>query len=181
MSITLIQPAVLPATPLSELKAYLRIDSADDDALLSALLRAALGQAEDFTGLVLLASGWRENIVATQYVSLTKNPFMGVLAVSLVDMNAIITPISIASILVGLNDHDAGTLALPTAPPATSRLSIDYTAGLATDWNTLAEPLRLGIMRQAVHLYSHRDDPQTGGLALAASALWRPYKRLRLV
>ncbi len=181
MTMTLIQPAVLPVTLLSEVKAYLRIDTPDDDALLSGLLRAALGQAEDFTGLVLLSSTWRENKLAVQTILAGKSPFGALLAVTLVDVLGAATLIPLPSVQVTTNTNDEGILALASAPPALSRITIDYTAGMASDWNGLAEPLRLGILRQAVHLYSHRDDQQTAGLALAASALWRPYKRLRLV
>ncbi len=180
MTMTLIQPAVLPATLLSELKAYLRIDTADDDALLSGLLRAALAQAEDFTGLVLLSSVWRENRVALQTIALGKAPFISLVALTLLDPLGVTTAVALPTVQVSTDMNDEATVKLAVAPLPLSRITLDYIAGMASDWNGLAEALRLGIIRQAVHLYSHRDEPQTAGLALAASALWRPYKRLRL-
>jgi uncharacterized phiE125 gp8 family phage protein len=51
---------------------------------------------------------------------------------------------------------------------------------MATDPNGLPEALRHGIVRLAAHLYSHRDEAEQAGPPAAVTALWRPWRRLRL-
>jgi hypothetical protein len=53
-------------------------------------------------------------------------------------------------------------------------------AGKAADWNGIQEPLRQGIVRMAAHLYTHRDGEDGRGPPAAVTALWLPYRRLRL-
>jgi uncharacterized phiE125 gp8 family phage protein len=52
-------------------------------------------------------------------------------------------------------------------------------AGMSIDQNGVPEPLRQGILRLIAHLFATRDG--TGGEPPAAvTALWRPYRRMRL-
>ena len=60
------------------------------------------------------------------------------------------------------------------------RVRVSYQAGMAADPNGLPEALRHGIVRLAAHLYTHRDRPEGSGLPAAVTALWRPWRRLRL-
>ena len=57
---------------------------------------------------------------------------------------------------------------------------VRYGAGRAHDWNGVPEPLRHGIVRMAAHLYTHRDGEDGGAPPAAVTALWLPYRRLRL-
>jgi uncharacterized phiE125 gp8 family phage protein len=57
---------------------------------------------------------------------------------------------------------------------------VHYRAGLAAGWNGVAEPLRQGVVRMAAHLYAHRDAADGRGPPAAVTALWLPYRRLRL-
>jgi hypothetical protein len=43
-----------------------------------------------------------------------------------------------------------------------------------------AHPLRQGVVRLAAHLYAERDGPELGGPPAAVTALWRPWRRMRL-
>ena len=59
------------------------------------------------------------------------------------------------------------------------RLLVSGTAGLASEPNGVPEPLRQGILRLIAHLFATRDG--SGGEPPAAvTALWRPYRRMRL-
>lgn len=181
MTLILTQPAVISAAPLAEIKSYLRLETADEDAMLAALFRTALALAEDFLGEILLTSSWREVRSGVLTFTLQQAPFQSLTTLSLTDSSGTVTLIDPRTVILQLTDHDEAMLSLPTMPQDRSRLTIDYVAGLATEWNGLPEPIRLGILRQTVHLFAHRDDPADAGIALAATALWRPYKRLRLV
>jgi hypothetical protein len=59
------------------------------------------------------------------------------------------------------------------------RLAVEYQAGMAADLNGVAEPLRQGIMRLAAEHFVARGDEGAAPPAVV-SALWRPWRRMRL-
>ena len=62
---------------------------------------------------------------------------------------------------------------------ACRRVRASGTAGMAVGENEVPEPIRQGILRLVAYLFSARDG--AGGEPPAAvSALWRPYRRLRI-
>ena len=67
-----------------------------------------------------------------------------------------------------------------TAARSEARVKVTYVAGLATDGNDVPEALRQGIVRLAVHSYARRDAAEPGAPPAAVTALWRPWRRLRL-
>jgi uncharacterized phiE125 gp8 family phage protein len=60
------------------------------------------------------------------------------------------------------------------------RVRVRYRAGLASGWNQVPEPLRQGVVRMAAHLYAQRSGPGDGPPPASVTALWLPYRRLRL-
>ncbi len=59
------------------------------------------------------------------------------------------------------------------------RLRISGIAGIADGPNQVPEPVRQGILRLVSHLFSCRDG-DGGEPPAAVTALWRPYRRIRL-
>jgi uncharacterized phiE125 gp8 family phage protein len=59
-------------------------------------------------------------------------------------------------------------------------MRVGYSAGIAEEWSGVPEPLRQGIVRLAAHLYTHRDSADDAGPPAVVTALWRPYRRMRL-
>lgn len=57
-------------------------------------------------------------------------------------------------------------------------LEVHLTAGLADDWASLPDALRQGIVRLTAHLFAERD---MGEPPAIVAALWRPYRRMRLI
>jgi hypothetical protein len=56
---------------------------------------------------------------------------------------------------------------------------VSGTAGIADDENSVPEPIRQGVLRLVAHLFMSRDG-EGGQPPAAVTALWRPYRRLRL-
>jgi uncharacterized phiE125 gp8 family phage protein len=52
-------------------------------------------------------------------------------------------------------------------------------AGIAEDENGVPEPIRQGVLKLVAHLFAARDS-EGGEPPAAVTALWRPYRRLRL-
>lgn len=57
-SLTLITPPAVEPVTLAEVKTYLRLSGADDDALLTGMIKSARQQAENMAGRVLVESVW---------------------------------------------------------------------------------------------------------------------------
>ena len=53
------------------------------------------------------------------------------------------------------------------------------TAGIADCEKGVPEPIRLGVLRLVAHLFTVRDG-EGGEPPAAVTALWRPYRRMRL-
>ena len=60
------------------------------------------------------------------------------------------------------------------------RLRVSYRAGMAADPNGVPEALRHGIVRLAAHIICDAAGPGDAGPPAAVTALWRPWRRLRL-
>ena len=166
----------LPA-PLAELKALLRIGTGEEDALLAGLLRAAADMCEAFTGRALLTRAVDETMRASRAWSrLGAAPVAAIEAVALIGTDGAATPLGAGDYAVDIDAAGEGwvRLLLGIEP---KRVRISYRAGMAGDPNGLPEALRHGIVRFAAYLYTHRDreDPPA-----AVTALWRPWRRLRL-
>jgi uncharacterized phiE125 gp8 family phage protein len=66
-------------------------------------------------------------------------------------------------------------------PGLAKRVDVTFTAGIAADWGGLPETIRHGIIRLAAHLHAVRDAPEDVGPPAIVAALWRPWRRMRLI
>jgi len=58
-------------------------------------------------------------------------------------------------------------------------VKVGGTAGMADDQNGVPEPIRQGVLRLVAHLFADRDGEGAAPPA-SVTALWRPYRRMRL-
>ena len=164
-----------PIVSLAEIKAYLRIDGDEEDALLAAMLRTASGLCEAFTGQVLLTEARSATIaIDGEWHRLPPTPVRRVNAAWWIGDDGAETPVAFDSQI----DWAGDAWVRIAGDPGRARVSV--TSGIADDWNGLAEALRQGIVRLAAHLYAHRDAADDAGPPAAVAALWRPWRRMRL-
>lgn len=174
-------PIVLGAAALGEAKSYLRIVSSDEDALVARLMAGAAELCEQFTGQTLVARSFTETLAASAaWTRLGATPVRAIIALEAVPP----PPQAAYAVAAGgwASDIDAngdGWVRVMDAGAAAARIRASYQAGLAADWTGLPEALRQGIVRLAAHLYTHRDDEGAPPPA-AVTALWRPWRRMRL-
>jgi uncharacterized phiE125 gp8 family phage protein len=167
--------------PLAELKALLRIGTSEEDASLAALLRAAADTCEAFTGRALLSRPIDEMVTASRrWTRLGAAPVTAIEAAALIGADGSATALAAGDYAIDIDAAGEGwvRLLLGIEP---KRLRISYRAGMATDPNGLPEALRYGIVRLAAHFYAHRREAEDTGPPAAIAALWRPWRRLRLV
>ena len=166
-----------PAASMAELKAYLRIENADEDGVLYGLLRGATGLCEQFIGQWLIRRGAHETVPADgRWHRLTARPVAAIGTVAAMDDIGGVTPLPVDAYGI---DIDASGDGWVRATRPGDRLVVDYQAGMAAEMDGLAEPLRQGIVRLAAAHFLARGSESAAPPAVV-SALWRPWRRMRL-
>ena len=166
--------------PVEEVKAFLRIAGSDEDALVAGLVRTATELCEAFTRRALIEREIGETIPARPAWSrLGHTPVRAILEVSGVDAGGAAMLLPSGDYAVDIDAAGDGWVRI-TGGGSAGRVLVRYRAGLAGDWNGVPEPLRHGVVRMAAHLYTHRDLEGGAGPPAAVTALWLPYRRLRL-
>lgn len=180
MKRAIIEPAVLAATALDELKQWLAISTLYEDAMLAALLRASLDLCEGFTGTMPLESLSEEVLTASrEWQCLGVRPVQAITGVEAIPATGPRYALPGEAYAIDLGDDGSGMVRL-TRPVSASRIAVRFTAGLAPAWDSLPESLRHGIIRLAAHHYRERDNTPAMTPPAAVAALWRPWRRMRL-
>ena len=143
------------AVPIDEVKAFLRLATSEEDALIAGFVRSASAACEAFTGLALVARDVRETVVPGAWRRLGAAPVQTIEAVATVALDGSETMLAPDTYRIDIDAAGDGWVRVPSAE---RRASVRYTAGLAGDWNGLPEPLRQGIVRLAAHLYAERSE-----------------------
>jgi uncharacterized phiE125 gp8 family phage protein len=176
----------VPAEALVQAKALLRAGDAGEDALIEALLASAAALCERFTGQAVFARGFRETVggeVGSARRShgwrrLARTPVRSIATVEAIGTDGAATPLAPADYAIDIDSNGDGWFR--TAQPR-ERMRISFEAGLAAGWEDVPEALRQGILRLAAHLYTFRTDAGAQAEPPAAvTALWRPWRRLRI-
>lgn len=163
---------------VAQAKAYLRIETAEEDALIAGLIATATALCESFTGAVPIVREIAESVPATGcWTRLLAAPVRAITAVETVAEDGTVSALAIGSYAI---DIDAGGRGWVRATATERRVRVRFRAGLAEDWATLPDGLRQGIVRLAGHLHAHRDLADDSGPPAAVAALWRPWRRMRL-
>ncbi|MFN2472793.1 MAG: hypothetical protein ABR588_02560 [Sphingomicrobium sp.] len=173
-----------PALSLSEVQAFVRVETGEEEALLAGLVRTASALCEAFVNQVVIVRGFSEELSpsgAWQRLSLAPvRSIEGVEAVA-ADGSAAALPSSAYTIDIDAQG-DGWVRVLDTG--RVGRVRVNATAGIASGTNEVPEPLRHGILRLVGHLFASRDGGGVGGPGgeppAAVTALWRPYRRMRL-
>ena len=101
----------------------------------------------------------------------------GITDVAMVDANGTATPLTSDAYTVDIDFAGDGWVRL--AQGAGCRVRVSGTAGIADGENGVPEPIRQGVLRLVAHLFTARDG-EGGEPPAAVTALWRPYRRMRL-
>jgi uncharacterized phiE125 gp8 family phage protein len=175
---------VLPVDALAEAKALLRAGDSGEDALIAAIATGAAALCERFTGQVLIARSFRQLLDRPHpgrepgWRRLARTPVRTIGPVETLGADGTATALAVPDYAVDIDANGDGWV---RAGRAAGRLRVGYEAGLAADWAGIPAPLRQGILRLAAHLYTFRADAEAQGAPPAAvTALWRPWRRLRL-
>ncbi len=172
--------SVAPApVAVAEVKALLRIATSEEDALIAGFVRSAAASCEAFTGRALIVREARETVAANGvWTRLAAAPVRSIDAVAALAADGGELALGAQDYAIDVDAAGEGWVRVPWRGTS-GRAIVTFSAGLATDWNGVPEPLRQGIARLAAHLYAARGENEAPPPASVA-ALWRPWRRLRL-
>lgn len=166
------------AVSMAEAQAYARVETGEEEALLAGLVRTSSALCESFTGQVLVARSFEEVLPGgSQWQRLALTPVRAIEEVALLaaDGSPIVLPVG--EFEMDIDSRGDGWVRASTS--GKGKLRVRGQAGMAVEPNGVPEPLRQGILRLIAHLFATRDG--AGGEPPAAvTALWRPYRRMRL-
>jgi uncharacterized phiE125 gp8 family phage protein len=170
---------VQPIVTMSEAQAYVRIETGEEEALLAGLIRTASGICEAFMNQVVVARDFEVDLPASRsWARLPITPVRAMTTVAEVNVDGSVGALPSSGFTIDVDYAGDGWVRLEQAAAA-SRIRVTGRAGMADDENGVPEPIRQGVLRLVAHLFTSRDGTD-GEPPAAVTALWRPYRRMRL-
>ena len=168
-----------PPVSLAEAQAYVRVETGEEEAVLAGLLRTASLMCEQFIGQALVARAFDETLRASgQWQRLGLTPVRSIDGLSMVAVDQSETPLAAEDYAIDVDASGDGWVRLLRGGD-NGVVKVQAVAGMASDGNGVPEPLRQGIIRLTAYLFNARDG-DGGEPPAAVTALWRPYRRMRL-
>ena len=184
-SLLLTAPAIEPLS-LAEAKAFLRVETGDDDDVISALIAGSRIHVEAQTRRALITQSWRLSFDAWPRdgrLTVLPAPLQALAATRVYDFDNNAQALDTAAFVL-----DRGASALIFAPwalPAPGRVAagieLDVTTGFGDAAIDVPEPLRQAIRLLVAHWYENRGLVGSGAvLPQTVAALLAPYRMLSL-
>lgn len=180
------EPVTEPVS-LEEAKAHLRVDGADDDALLGRLITAARRAAEQLTGRAFITQTWDLYLdVAPSFaLKLPRPPLQSAIVTTYGDDDQAVV-FDASSYLVD-TVCDPGRLVPKTNWPTGLRVANGFQVRFVAGYGAAADvpdDIKQGILLLVGHLYENREavvvGTISGELPLGVKELLQPYRLLRV-
>lgn len=162
------------ALAVAAVKAMLRVQLTDEDALIAAFAESALGLCEQFIGQIAIRRTLRQPIpVRAGWQRLGAGPVRAIAGVETLGGVAL----AVAAYAIDVDAAGDGWVRVGDAGGDAQVVAV-FEAGLAAGWNDLPAPLRQGVVLLAAYLFDERD--ASSAPPAAVTALWRPFRRMAL-
>lgn len=171
-------PVAAIAEAVAAARALLRLTGDDEAALLAAQAAAAIGVAEAFVGQPLIVRGMEDVLTATgAWQPLAASPVRSIQGVTVLPVDGAPSVLAVGGYAVDIDAGGCGWVRM-TGVTAARRVAVQYSAGLASDWAGVPAPIAQGVALLIAHLF---EDRAGAAPPAAVAALWRPWRRLRLM
>jgi len=183
MSLQLTTPPSLEPVTLEDAKAHLKLDTADDDALIERLIAAARARAEWHTGRAFVTQSWMLwSDCWAERVEIPLPPLQAVTSVTVFAPDGAATAVDPSAYTVDGASQPARIAfhcIAPIALRAINAVAIAFDAGYGATADDVPAPVREAILEIVAELYVHRGDgPEE--ISLSAQALLAPYRIFNL-
>lgn len=190
MALTLIAGPLMEPVTLAQAKAHLRVDTMEEDILISSLILTSRLHIEAALGLALITQTWQLTLndwPKGNAIPLPLHPVSAVVAVRTIDAGGTVTTLAPSAAILdqGPPARVVNTSQLwPSVPAAANGIAVTFTAGFGPAAEDVPQPVRQALLLLVAHWYEHRDpveigEPQTA-IPKAVSDLLMPYRRPRL-
>ncbi len=176
-------PAVEPIT-LDEAKLHLRVDSADDNALITALITTARQLAEKETHRVFITQTWEMYLdYAPVEIDIPKPPLQATgLSIKVIDEAGTETIVSATLYDIDASDNSPGRVRLRSGCAWPSHRGfasfvIEFKAGYGLAATDIPEALKQGILQLLSYLYDNRGAEE---IPKGIKAMFWPFKILSI-
>jgi uncharacterized phiE125 gp8 family phage protein len=177
----IVQPPVLDGAALAELKHWLGISRPNDDAALTGLLETSVTICEAFTGQAPLRQTVEEVIpIAAGWQELVSRPVQDLTGAALIGSDGTRETLAVPSDTLDVRIGGKACVQL-LRPLEGHGLALELVVGIAAQWEGLPAPLRQGVIRLAAHHYRDREGKASAVPPASVTALWRPWREVRLV
>jgi uncharacterized phiE125 gp8 family phage protein len=181
----LVGPATEPAS-VAELRDWLKIDAADEDAILASLLKTARVTLEGWTRRAFVSQTWRFTYSGSSMdgpIRLPLGPLVSVAALRLYDEAGVETSVSSDAVeLLPDDQRPAIRLVDQTLAAGARRAAADVVVGYGASAADTPAPLRQAILMLATCWHARRGDHAEFDLSVpkAVTRLVGPYRRMGL-
>ena len=191
MSLKLITGPTLEPITLTETKDHLRVDSTDDDALISALITAVrqnIDGRDGWLGRALMPQTWDyalDTFPADAYLELPLAPVQSITSITYTDTDGAAQTFGSGNYALGADldwsprvnlGYDKSWPSTRTIPDA---VTVRFVAGYANAASVPA-PIKAALLMMIGHLYEHREsvaDKDLSEVPMAVHSLLMPYRR----
>lgn len=186
-SILLTAPAVEPLS-LAEAKAFLRVETAADDDVITALIASARIHVEAQTRRALIAQGWRlkrDAWPADGRLAVLPAPLRALTAARVYDAHGNATTLDLQSFVVDTAGSAIVFVPWAVAQPGRSvaGIELDVTVGYGDAASDVPQALRQAVRLLTAHWYENRGLATLGTITVlptTVAALIAPYRMLSL-
>lgn len=183
MALQIVTPPALEPVTLDDAKAHLKVDTADEDALIATLVTAARARAEWHLGRALVAQSWIQWLDCWQgAVEIALPPLIAVTSVTAFARDGGETSIDPADYFVDTASAPGRVAFDRAAPPdlrARNAVAIAFDAGYGAAAEDVPAPIREAILAIVADLHTNRGDG-AGNAPPSALALMAPYRMFKL-
>lgn len=184
--IDLTGPAVEPID-LAYAKAFLRVDSTDEDTLIINLIKTARQQVENMIGRTLIRRSivYRRVVPNGKCFTIPRPPLLGLTRLTLIAENdqAMDVPTTDYSVT---RRRDPGQVRLKHGHNWTdylaefTTLEVEFEAGYGDIAEDVPLPIRQAVLLFIAHSFEYREMSETPALPIMVDALLAPYRWVRL-
>ncbi len=165
---------------IEEARAFMRMGAGIDDAVLAGLVRSATAVCEQFVNHAIVARAVQQVLaINADWQRLALCPVSAITSVQGVpaEGSAFIFPVTDYAIDI---DSGGNGWVRVINQGAAGRMRVAYSAGMVASEGEVPDALRQGIIMLAAHLHRARDGDDANAPPAAISALWQPWRRMRL-
>jgi len=159
------------AVSLAEAKAHLRVDFADDDTYITALINSAVMYAEDLSQRAMVDQTWVQKLDRFQHcIPLVRVPATAVSAVKYKDSAGTLQTLAATEYVVDISSTPgrivpASGKTWPITLDEIDAVQVTYTAGYGADETKVPDGLKQAVLIHVAQMYENREPVVIGTIS----------------